>query len=102
MDKPWFEGRFEYHNDHENSHKYYEIREQLGSTGCYQFRWGRIGVEGQWRGGKNFREANLKAQEKLAKGYERVYEDGEKYEISEIKKREESLGFDFMAELKGL
>ena len=38
-------GRYEYHNDNENSHKYWEVSD-LGN-GLYEIRWGRVGAKPQ-------------------------------------------------------
>jgi len=62
-------GRYEFHDDDVNSHKYWEIK-PLGN-GQAEVRWGRVGSQGQSQVvGEG--EALKRAGEKLRKGYEMV------------------------------
>ena len=62
-------GRYEFHDDDVNSHKYWEIK-PLGN-GQAEVRWGRVGSQGQSQVvGEG--EALKRAGEKLRKGYEMI------------------------------
>lgn len=63
-------GMYEYHDEENNSHKYYEIA-RSGVPGRFVLRWGRIGAKPQEKGCDEH-EAVAKAREKLTKGYKLV------------------------------
>lgn len=62
-------GRYEYHSDPENSHKFWEIK-QL-PNGQAEVHWGRVGTRGQSQIVTES-EALKRAGEKSAKGYNLV------------------------------
>ena len=113
-------GRYEYHNDAKNSHKYWDIRKN--SHGTYIASWGRVETSPQSREYSED-EAAQKITEKVRKGYSlahtetrAVYKLKEKVKSSPtkkvlasgglqstVKKVEEDDGEDnFIAELKRL
>lgn len=75
-------GRYEYHNDAKNSHKFYEMIPALDALGAhrrnsqgeflYEARWGRIGSKPQPPKIYTETEASEKLVEKRGKAYEKV------------------------------
>lgn len=60
-------GRYEYHNDSENSHKFYHIVYDRNQQ-TYIAAWGRVGTKGQYKAYTEA-EALRKIREKIGKGY---------------------------------
>ena len=62
-------GRYEFHNDETNSHKFWSC--EPSSPGYCEIRWGRVGSDGSSQI-KPLDEGQRKISEKISKGYRLV------------------------------
>ncbi len=88
-------GRYEFHDESVNSHKFWTISYDHDS-GTYTRNWGRVGALGQSNGGTTGFEALKAIQGKISKGYIKV-----KMKLDYERHEEEETDFiDIMEELK--